>query len=244
MIRVYYNSEDNFGDKLNNWLIKKITGQEAVWVSPSEEDPFYMCIGSILNHDAPAAIVWGAGCAQFDDEIPAKKIITTRGFLTAEMTHNFCGITPEYVGDPGLLIKNYYDRPVPMSHEVGIIPHFVEYATALKNFPGYKIIDVRLPVEKFIDEVRSCKRIFSSTLHGLICADVYGIPSRWALFDSKIGGDGFKFHDYFTTLENVDYHYPLLMFYPYQVERKFHWMNERIKIGIDLTKLLSLCPFS
>jgi len=44
--------------------------------------------------------------------------------------------------------------------------------------------------------ISACDVIVSSSLHGLIVADAYVVPSRWVAPENSIKGDGFKFRDY------------------------------------------------
>lgn len=46
-------------------------------------------------------------------------------------------------------------------------------------------------------EIVLCNLIISSSLHGLIVSDVYNIPNVWVEFAGAIGGDHFKYLDYF-----------------------------------------------
>ena len=51
----------------------------------------------------------------------------------------------------------------------------------------------------FIDNLTKCERVLSSSLHGLIISDSFGIPNmRIVLSDSVIGGD-YKFSDYYSA---------------------------------------------
>jgi hypothetical protein len=36
----------------------------------------------------------------------------------------------------------------------------------------------------------------TTSLHGLVTADAYGIPATWTVLDPPLGGGSFKFHDY------------------------------------------------
>lgn len=54
-----------------------------------------------------------------------------------------------------------------------------------------------------VDQITSCERIVSTSLHGVIVANAYGIPARWAVVSDAseaISGDGTKFEDYFRSV--------------------------------------------
>jgi len=63
------------------------------------------------------------------------------------------------------------------------------------------IINLSSPVEFIISQIMSCEKTISSSLHGLVVSHAHGIGSRWVEFSNKVTGDGFKFRDYFTTVE-------------------------------------------
>ena len=58
----------------------------------------------------------------------------------------------------------------------------------------------------------SCERIFSTSLHGVIVAQAYGIPVKWITFDKlPIHGDErYKFYDYFLGV-NQEIQEPLVL---------------------------------
>lgn len=69
-----------------------------------------------------------------------------------------------------------------------------------------KIIDLgSKDVPGIIESLLSCRRIASSSLHGLILADAYGIPSAWLMAEADKGGSRpkggeFKYYDYFASI--------------------------------------------
>ena len=50
----------------------------------------------------------------------------------------------------------------------------------------------------------SCECIISSSLHGLIIADSYCVPNKRVILTNRVSGDGFKFHDYYSSFGLTD----------------------------------------
>ena len=48
----------------------------------------------------------------------------------------------------------------------------------------------------------SCRQIVTSSLHGLVVADAYGLLSAWLESSTPKGGE-FKFHDYFASVHKI-----------------------------------------
>lgn len=110
------------------------------------------------------------------------------------------------------------------------------------NDPDVLILDIQSPNPfDFIDQVYSCEKIVSSSLHGLIVADAYGIPSLWLEFSDKIVGKGFKFRDYFLSVKRSDTE-PFVIKKETSVDMMLDSFTD-YEIDIDLLKLLDACPF-
>lgn len=43
-------------------------------------------------------------------------------------------------------------------------------------------------------QINECESILSSSLHGIICEDTYGIPVAWIKLSDQILGDDFKYN--------------------------------------------------
>src|SRR5699024_7687362 len=55
-------------------------------------------------------------------------------------------------------------------------------------------------IEEVVKQICSCEYILSTSLHGLIVAHAYSIPALW-LKKGYIDTDGFKFKDYFSSVD-------------------------------------------
>jgi pyruvyltransferase len=99
--------------------------------------------------------------------------------------------------------RYYKAKPNNMRYRIGIVPHFVdqdsEIVKSLSEGPDVKVIYVQNNYDIFINEIASCDFILSSSLHGLILSDAYGIPNKWISLSDKVIGGEFKFKDYYST---------------------------------------------
>ena len=83
---------------------------------------------------------------------------------------------------------------------------------------------------------------FIKFIHGLIIADSYGIPNKWIEFSDEVTGNGFKFRDYFSSVERID-NEPVQINETTCLTDLLAYKSEWKPIDIDLNKLLRACPF-
>lgn len=213
MIQLTYHtlSPNNWGDFIAPVICKYITGQESEHLPENNtyEGTSYAIIGSILSWlDNPRVIVWGCGFITKDGLLRKNiQIRAVRGRLTRDIILKQGCDCPEVYGDPVLLFPRYYNPNIRKTHRLGIIPHYIDKEVAwVKKIPDdVKIIDICGDSHGFIDEVLSCEMIASSALHGLVLADAYGIPNVWIKLSDNVGGDGFKFRDYFSSINKKEF---------------------------------------
>lgn len=187
----WWRGKPNFGDALTPLILARL-GLEAEWASVWEAD--FVASGSVLTHLPPgwAGTVWGTGKARKTDrlQLANARILALRGKLTA------ANVPGRYaLGDPGLLASLVAEPSEEV--ELGIVPHW-EDRHLVKAWKG-EVIDVKADPETVIRQIARCKRIVSSSLHGIIVADALGIERRWAWF-AKVQGQGFKFRDYASVV--------------------------------------------
>jgi len=251
----WYNNVPNFGDALNRNLIRLISGKEVRWIDPRHTDEVvYVCIGSIMRSVSENSIVWGTGMIdkKRGPKVKPKAVKAVRGPETRKALLKHQITCPEIYGDPALLLPRFYMPKIKKKYKLGIVPHYFDKAhTWLKKIEDryVKVLDVqKLDVFSFVDDLLTCERIASSSLHGIIAADAYGIPSTWLTFSkglfnrsSGIKGKGFKFRDYFLSVKRrVESPLKIRKITPIKkIYDRFH----SYQIDIDLDKLYLACPF-
>lgn len=184
---------DNFGDYISPIIVKHVFGSAEV--VDKEEKGKMLAVGSLLQRALRENdIVWGAGLIKDVKIIPPKgvKWLLTRGPLTRE---RMVGANiPEVYGDPALLLPDIYMPKVGKQWDVGVIPHYVDDR---KEWDYFHKINILNNWKKIISEINACNMIMSSSLHGIVAAEAYGVPAVWIAPTDKIGGGEFKFQDYF-----------------------------------------------
>jgi len=250
MIVKYWSGVDNWGDKLSPILFEYISGITPTAVSMSfnnsRNEDVYLITGSILGQADAYSIVWGPGFIKEDCKFKhkPKEICAVRGPLSEKKLVEQ-GCTCGVYGDPALLYPRFYTPKVEKKYKLGIIPHYVDkgspFLNKFRNDSSILIIDIQDGINKVIDSICSCELIASSSLHGIIAADAYGIPSIWIELSSKVVGGGFKFRDYFLSVNRTDLD-PLVLNDNTTLQQLYNKFDD-YKIDIDLDKLYDVCPF-
>ena len=94
-------------------------------------------------------------------------------------------------------------------YRLGIIPHVVDLHHPVieeirKNHADEILIIDLAHYDKWtdvIDQICSCERILSSSLHGIITSDAYQVPNCWIELTGKISGGHFKYYDYASSVD-------------------------------------------
>lgn len=246
---------ENWGDDINYHFLKEIVHHPIAHYNHNSlalclQMPNYLVIGSTIQWlSNKRTIVWGAGMV--DDralERKPRKVLAVRGPLTREVLLKQGIECPAVYGDPALLVSQYFPMDkVEKKYELGIINHVSTthqiFAKQLQKQYGAKVISLKgyKDWKSVVREICECKRIMSSSLHGLIIAESYGIPNVWFETQRLIGGH-FKFHDFFQSI-GVDRKEPLLVT-GHTTYNQIDGMFQFYKRGhIDLQPLIDSSPF-
>lgn len=245
-IPVQYHQSANFGDALAPYIAQKLSGKPARYVLQNYNQPHYVICGSILSGSNQHSIIWGAGNSQFNEPVPKnKKIIMVRGKLTRETVLSFGYDCPECYGDTGLLLSAIYKPKVKKRYVLGLCPHWVDMEHCKKMYAGNKdvlIIDLLKDTETVIKKICSCEIIASSSLHALIAAHSYSIPAVWVEFSDKVYGRGFKFWDYFSSV-NIPFHQALNLRSKQKISKIISKARHIPYVSGKIFDMLESCPF-
>lgn len=207
----------NFGEELTQDIIERIFHRSVEVHRFIDTKVDMLGVGSVIHLFNEGidykTYVWGSGI--IDDQIGAVSdnfIFTAcRGKLTrnqlAKKYHNIP------MGDPGLLSNLMYTNKIQKTDKIGVIAHFRDEQSyflndIIKKHPDiFKIISVSQPPEQVADQIKGCKLILSSSLHGLIVSDSFGVPNiHLVLSDNLPGpkclrGGKYKFKDYYSGID-------------------------------------------
>ena len=249
----------NWGDDLNYYFISHLTKRPIVflhrfWLAKKLNFKNYLCIGTLLdavNYSRESTIVWGTGVSGQDRlfTIP-KEIRSVRGKKSIEFLQQKNMPYPALVGDPALILPLFYQpKNKEKKYKLGIIPHVIDLEhPVIKQIQSENSNEVLIiNLSKFdkwtdiIDQICSCESIASSSLHGLITSDTYGVPNCWIELSGKISGGHFKFYDYASSV-NRTFNGPITMHTNINqiIEECKQWTQPTINHG----DILKSCPFN
>lgn len=195
----WFNEVPNFGDLLSPFIIENVLSTKVVWAEPSRTGKI-LGLGSIIDFASENDVIWGSGVKKpFDFNIQNVDVLAVRGPRTAKVL----GInSPITYGDPGILVPLFIPAKTRNS-KITIIPHYVDYAEIVNDYgndPAFQIIDVcDLDFRKNCELISQSDLVISSSLHGIIISEAYGVPAHWLKVSDKIIGGSYKFNDYYES---------------------------------------------
>lgn len=196
-------------NKKLDYIFQKIFKIKTKKIVNSILNKFYkkyiISTGSIIRLSSVKAEVYGSGISKKNQEVLGGDFRFVRGPLTRKRILANNGLCPPIYGDPALLLSRFYKpKNIKKKYYAGICPHFTEFKKIKKIFSKNKnvlVINMKTKnVEQVVNHILSCKKVFSSSLHGIVISHSYSIPVRWVKFSDQVFGDDSKFYDYFYGL--------------------------------------------
>ena len=254
--RLYYwgntkNGQGNFGDLLSQYIVNKISGVDSICTYKQSHYKF-IAVGSLINTKSitTGGIFWGTGLSDesviYSQSRYPVSFRAVRGPLTRQSLIQAGYKCPAIFGDPALLLPKFYRPKVKKKYKTGWIPHYIH--EGIKCDSDVKKISMLCSsddVEKKIDEICECESVISSSLHGIIVANAYGIPAKYAkISDLPLGGcEGKKFSDYFLSVKMPDQIPTVISTDDIVTEKITAGMNRTVDLKMDEELLLDVFPY-
>ncbi|MDD5406934.1 MAG: polysaccharide pyruvyl transferase family protein [Sulfurovaceae bacterium] len=206
----------NFGDELSPILVELVSKRKVRYCSIEKCE--LIGLGSIfdgvlkklwkrkLSFNTNPIHVWGSG---FIQDKPINKNLIKKNFVVhsirGKLTQQMININNLSYGDPGLLSK-FLIQPQNKKIKILIIPHIMHRALPeikqfINSFSNCQVADLTGDPIEILRQISSSEIVISSSLHGLICADSFGIPNIRLKTSQELKGGDFKFNDYYSSLD-------------------------------------------
>ncbi len=192
----------NFGDYLASAIVQRMLARAELLSDEEVGKPRrLLSVGSVLHFAKDGDTLWGTGR---NGKIGAEKhlfssldVRAVRGPKTRAFLIDRGLQVPEVYGDPGLLIPILFGNRFckkAVSGRIGVIQNLNDAPINLRDNRLF-LIDPRERWSTVVDKILTCEFIISSSLHGLVVADAFGIPCRFVRLSED--EPDFKYLDYF-----------------------------------------------
>ncbi len=199
----------NFGDELSRVIVEKIVGYplEHNNLTLNKGQNTLLAAGSILHFARNDDVIWGSGFREnplLENRFTRLNIRAVRGPRTRAFLLEMGIDCPEVYGDPAVLMADLFPefKNVKPVYDYIIIPNIGE----MDCFSSYK--NVVYPVwswDEIIKKITQSKFVISSSLHGIIVAESFGIPAR--LLKMTWIEPLLKYQDYYESTGRPNFRY-------------------------------------
>lgn len=214
----WWDQRCNFGDLIGPWIVEMLSGRPTHnTIGLPNAGKCLVGAGSLISSlQREGLTIWGSGLIEPISRVTRQRLAArrpqqihaVRGHRTrAELVDKLGWDVPEVFGDPALLIDRLY-TPRPndgVDAPYSICPHYMHTRAITAHLgPGNTghVIDVERDAQTVVNEIANSRAVVSTSLHGLIVAQAYGVPWVWLrIEDSRLAGDEFKFEDFFSTVD-------------------------------------------
>lgn len=198
--------ESNLGDYLSEVIVQWMCDKERLQYDKFIKKTSHLyALGSILQMGYQNATIWGTGFAFELSRIRTilhkhKKldIRCVRGPRTRDTLRRIGFDCPKTYGDPAVLMPLIYEPKEYHHKEYLIIPHFSEEESARRKYGDEHILSMGTKdYMGVIDCICASDKVISSSLHGIILAEAYGIPA--VFYQDRGERFNYKYMDYYES---------------------------------------------
>lgn len=198
--------DENVGDYLSTIVCEYLLTQKGLsFDSEIARTKHLYAVGSIIQGGAQNAVIWGSGLKHGYEDIgflfrKTRKLDVrlVRGPRTREVLIKNGYRCPEVYGDPAIIMPLIYKPEIENKRDILVILH---HESQIK-YDG-SITPLTNDYKKFIDRICSSSLVISSSLHGIILAESYGIPA--ILLRDKCTDYMLKYEDYYYSTGRYEF---------------------------------------
>lgn len=196
--------ESNLGDYLSEVIVRWMCRREGVQFDKSIAGTRHLyALGSILQMGYQNATVWGSGfafepsCVRMALHKHRKlDIRCVRGPKTRMSLRGMGFECPKAYGDPAFLMPLIYEPKVHSHIDYLIIPHFSKEGKAREEYGDEHILSMKTKnFRSIIDCICAADKVISSSLHGIILSEAYGVPA--VFYQDREERFNYKYFDYY-----------------------------------------------
>lgn len=206
----YWNESHNLGDTLSPIIVNYLLKKKGIPFDKHVNRTVHLyAVGSVLTAGIQDATVWGSGILNstitYRLENRKLDIRAVRGPFTKAILEDYGYDVPNVFGDPAILMPEIYKpQKYNKKYKYGLVLHKDYITQNIKNYYKFniKVFNIKTDDYKnFIDELVSVEIVISSSLHGIILAEAYGIPAILL----KPQTDMLKYYDYYFGTERYKF---------------------------------------
>lgn len=195
-------SVQNIGDALSPVIVEYMRKRLGCTEYKGSVTKHLLAIGSVIDMSYQDSIVWGSGLLYGNRKFWWRKlrkldIRAVRGPETRRTLIENGYSCPEVYGDPAVLMPMVYmPESIEKEYDYRVIQHHL-----FNQMQDYSLSPMTDDWRSFVDEIVKCRLVISSSLHGIILAEAYGVPAVML----KTSLDTFKFRDYYYSTGRFDF---------------------------------------
>lgn len=197
-----YDPRPNIGDYVAYDLVQRMLAMKGKRiVDKRDAGKKLVSVGSVLHFARNGDALWGTGYNKKMGDSVIKfdtlDVRAVRGPLTRDYLLKRGIAVPEVYGDPALLLPYFYKKELLQKTDKKpfiIINHMNDDMAQYAGYEQHLVSPMQYP-GSFIEAIVNSERVISSSLHGVIIAEAYGIPA--VFYDSNSGESMFKYEDYY-----------------------------------------------
>lgn len=209
----YWNELTNLGDLLSpiivNYILFKGAGGGKKSLSLIKMERKYRhlyAIGSIITAGIQDCTIWGSGLLNTNklSRLKGRKldVRAVRGPLTRVVLVDKGIYVPKVYGDPAIFLPElYFPKKMHKRYKYGIIEHWSKKGASDYGFECTNIDIMTANYKQFVDQILEVEIVVSSSLHGIIIAESYGVPA--ILLNPK--HDLFKYYDWYYSTQRFEF---------------------------------------